>query len=406
MELGALRRVAVYEEPNNAFAVGNFSTPADFLDVPAIEGSITFDPGRQFLDRNLVQQHAYAYDGVVQGWRRPTITFRMHLSPTGIAANAGTASPDEDDSPILRILKAVFGGLRSGEQGSTIDGTPSSAAIFDVAAGHGTRFAIESAVGLTKANGAIEVREIHARTGDGLTLKHRGSFTPAASSVVLNSSTVYLTADPDTSLQFMVEGADQDERWGIIGCQCTSIAFDLTTDQFPTVEMTFQGVEYEALTPAAITVATYSGFAPQWRPDRFFSHAYTGAGDLVADDLCVQERTFNPGVSYMMVDCAAANYGVDRWKFTRGTPPEVTFTLPAFDGAWWTAADAGSYVAISQQFGTDPGRTVTIAAPYAQVVNATPSWEELSRQVVTLRLLSKPSSGNDRERSPFRIHFV
>lgn len=406
VELEALKRIAVYEEPNGSFAVDGSATPANFLDVPIMEGSASWSAGRQFQQKNTLQQYSYQFDSVVQGWKRPTLKFKMHLAPNGTAANSSTASLSSSVVAVQRILKAVMGGEGAGSQGSAVSGAPTSAAVFAVTAGHGSRFTNKQAVGLVDTNNVCEVRELVSKATDTLTLYHRGSFTPANGSAVYNSASYYITDSPDTSLQFIVEGKEQDDRWVLQGMQCTSFAIDLPNDGFPTVEMEFTGVYFAALSSAAITGATYSNFDPQWKAHKTFTAPYSAAGDQTATSQCTQARMFDPKIAFEPLFCPSATYGVERYYKKRTEPVQAKITLPYQDTSWFTAADAGTEYYLSQQYGSAAGKTVTVVIRRAIAIDVNRVGDTFAQQEVTFQAGHVTNSSTDLSRTPIAIHFV
>lgn len=406
IELQALQRIAVYEEPNGSYATDNSGTPSAFEDVPFIEGTASWTSGRLFHELNTAQQNIDSYAGVVQGWKRPTLQFEMLLGPTGTPAGNGVASLGAADSALFTILKAVFGGIRSGNEGSAIV-TVNSQSSIDVSVGEGANWEECAGIGLPDASGNLEIHEVHAVATDTITTRATAQNT-ISTDEAYNATTIYLD-ESDTSLQFIVEGAEQDDRWVLQGMQATSVSLTMPTDDFWKISFTFEGANYSALSPQAITLATYNNFNPVNKTGTMLSATAEDAAGSSTTTVCSQDRSINLNIQFEKIACPGATYGIDRWKRVRAVPvAEFSFTAYYEDTTWFTAADNGTAKYLSQQLGTDTtDGGLALVIPNAEITDVNRDGDTMATQTVTARAKQDLNGGSTALLlSPFRFHFI
>lgn len=400
------RRVAIFEEPDGSYAVDHTGTPGDFLDLPIVHGSLKVNPGFQMKDPMTQKQYLLSHDKLVPGRQRPTVSFDIVLAPLGTAFGASTTTFDTDDSAILRMLKIVFGGFDGGvNAGSAVAGTPSNAYTIPVTTGHGSRFTAKTVVGLVDSNGRVEHRKILSKSTDDLNLYHGGTFTPADTSAVYNTCSVWMTGRPDTTLQMITEGAGTHDRWKYLGGYCTSANLTLGNDEFPKLSLTFEFVHMEALSSQAITLASYLNFSPQWKTGKLLIAPYSASGGQTATELCAQDRSFGLALQQEPLFCSSAEYGVRRPFRPRVDPPVFTFTIPDESNTYYDAVLSGAEFQISQQINDDPDNSLSIFGTRCQVINCEPVGDSLDQQTVTLRPIPIANASSDLSRSPVTIHF-
>lgn len=409
--LGPLRRIDLYEEPNGSFAVDHSGTPGDFLPVPAQEGSMSWTPDRALLDPNLLQQYIHGRTLKVHGPRAASVSMTLPLAKTGTLADASTASLGAADSAFYRALKIAFGGIVSGQQGSTV-ASAADAHTITVAAGHGTRFVVGGAICWINSAGQMEMREIKSIAGDVLTLKHDFSAIPSVSAPIYNATSFYLhggSSAIETSAQFIVEGAIAQDRWSIRGAQLQSIAINLPMgDDVPTLQLTWQACEYEYLGSGSLAGATYSNYLPI-----AFNH-----GELLVQSLATTARnivktpqiTLNLGLSYIPLKSGDGTNTVFGY-LQKHTPNIVSGDFQTYyeDQTWFDAWTNRTLKNISLNImGTDFG--ILLAAPACQIGPVT------SPQSILDGILGHTVSfeggldqdtadqSNTRNRSAFRAH--
>jgi hypothetical protein len=417
IELHAVQRIRFISE-GSAFAVDKSGDPGigDFTDLPIREGSAQLTLTRDSLDPQQLVQSRLEYRKEVLGKRSATLAFTLNLAPTGVAANASTIAVSGATQTLLGI---VCGATRTGVAGST-SAAGSSASVINVATGHGTRFVAGSAMGWVNASGVLETREVESVSTDAVTLKHAFSGSPANSDPLYNCTTVYMTEDPATSLQFAVQGAEDQDQWLLLGGQAVGgiqVAIDPSGQALPsiTVNMTFANwldvAEMESAF-GGIGTATYTNYEP------IVGHAgelrvfTVGAPTLNTSSLVhCSALAFAPAISYVPVTSHSGTNTVFRWRAARAAPPcEGSWTSPYQDLTWWTARNNRTDKAVFFQMGTAAGSTVMISAPTVQIVNPqrVADGSQIAAETIAWKARRDTDVGSavtEIAKSPFRIHF-
>jgi len=415
IELHNVQRIRVWSE--SSFAFDGTGTLANYTDLPIREGTAQMTLTRDSLDPQQNVQSRFEYREEVLGKRSATLTFVMNLAPTGTAANASTAAIT---SGLGRLLKAVMGGETLG-QGSTSPAM-SSAINPAVATGHGSRFTAGGVMGWVNSSGVLEVREIESVSGDTVTLKHAFSAAPADGNVLFNAATYFLTEDPTESLQFIVEGAESDDRWLLLGGQAVGgmqIAIDPTGAQLPSVTFNFtfadwkDSTETTASLTGTIGTATYSAYEPIVGHAGEFRAFTVGASTLSTSSLVhVSALAFTPAVSYAPVTSPNGTNTVLRWRAARAAPPcEGSFTTPYESLTWFTGRNSRTDYSLMYRMGTAAGSTVVITAPTVQAINPqrVADASEIAAQTVQWKARRDTDVGSSttaQAKSPWRIHIL
>ena len=417
IEVFRLKRLRVYEEPSGSFAtdnIGNLST--DFLDVPFIEGTLTLNPEIQSKELNLGTQELYADSGLIQDRQRPTLSFNMYCHPTGAAAGDGVASKGATDLAEFAILKAVLGGIDSGNDGSTLQAV-NSQSDFDVDTGDGSNWSQHSGIVLLDSSSRAQLLEVQAVSTDNITTRTTGPLTVANGTEAYNPTTFYLD-DSDTSLQWVIEGAGARDRWQIFGSQATSASLEMVSEEFWVWSFTFTGVHFKNLGTGTLATADNPNFAPVFDTGPFIAATSNTTSGTAHDAICTTSRTLTLNIQYQEVYCPNATYGAERWKAVPQRPfAEMSFDTYYDDETasateWYDAAVAGSKHYFSQQLGNAISTTegvVGLVAGNAQVYQWEPiEIEGLSGQKVTARILRDvtPSAESAKINSPIRLHIT
>lgn len=416
VEWQTVQRLRVWSE--STFATDGTGTLANYTDVPAVEGSMTVQVMTDSIDPGQLQQYIHDYREEVLGKKSATLSFTMNLAPTGTAAVTATSAVT---GALGTILKAVLGG-ETKAAGST-SSTGSTATVINVQSGHGSRFTAGGALGWTNASGVFEMREIESIATDAITLKHALSGSPANTDPIYNVASYFFTSDPTESLQFIAEGAESDDRWLLLGCQCTGMqmAIDVTGAQLPRITFTFAAANWldSASTAGSLTgtigAATYSNFTP------ISGHAgelrvFTVAASTLVTSSKVHASAiaFNPKVSFVPVTSPSGTNTIQRWRRARQVPPVEGSWTEIYEGLTrFTARTSKTDYAVFYQIGTTAGSAVLISVPCVQVVNPqrAPDASQLAGQTVPWKarkdadvFISAAPATTDQGRSPFRIH--
>ena len=419
MDVQAVQRIrfqVVAATPTAAVGADSSASIASFIDLPFREGTAQMVLTRDELDPMQAVQNIYEGRERVLGKRSATLSVTVNLSPTGTAAVTGTTAIT---SPIGRLLKAVMGGenLAAGSTSAT-----STAIVLKCAtASHCNRWAAGCVVGWS--NGTfVEWRGVESvATSTSVTLKHAFSGTPAAGNIFYNAATYYMTADPDTTVDFLVEGLDSDDRFLLTGGQAVSgigITFDLTGAAIPSVTFNFTFANWYASneTGSSITgtlgTATYSATSPIVGEAGEFRSWTVGASTYVTTSrLHVSAVTWEPHLSYVPVTSPSGRNTIWRWKAARNSDSPVagSFTIPYEDTTWFANRNSLADKNAMQVAGTAGGYAVILDAPTIQILNPQRAADASGIAAQTLmwkgrRDTDVGSSTSELAKSPFRIH--
>lgn len=412
-EIENIKRIRAYEEPNGSFAEDHTGTLGDFIDMPFVEGSTSLTLTQQMLPPEDLQQRQDDFSLDVLGHRRATFQGDLNLSPTGTAAGNATAAVH---GPVGRLLKAIMGGENLGT-GTTVDDAAAGAGSFDVASAAGLDEG--GAIGWVNANGEMEVREIDDITGTTLTLSADFSAAPADNDTIYAAATYYLTpsnGDNATSLQFIVEGLESDDRWLLMGGQAESVSLNVspsTDGVIPrmTVNITFatwlEGANASTdLTASNLADATYSNYDAIALNDGELSYV----NPSVSTALHVSAVEFSPQFSWEPVTSPSGTESILQWIRRHSTPAlQGSFTLPYEDRGFITDRDTRAERRVQFQIGRTAGESVTLMAPQCQITDVQRvDSEGLAGQQVSWksRVDANKTETGDLQRTAFRVHLV
>lgn len=410
IELHTIGRVRVEEEAAGSYGV-DLTSSGTYLDVP-VQGvaSLTLNKQQNATGRQV--QYRRQSPKTVLGISSWSMQVNVTMGALGVAANESTASLGKDDSAQLRILAAIFGGISGEQQGSLISDASPTVTEVDVTASEGPQFFAGSACGHNSgASSAFEIRGIEQRSSDTITTSMAFSNAPGDGTTLYNATTIFPTEDPNTSLQFLVEGSNSSDgnAWLLQGGQCTSVGINTPVGELATWSFTFEGSSW---TPRASMAS-----APT-----FGSGTYSNHNELITEgELTVQTHgtttrqvidaqsvTFAPTISFVNQTSVSAAETVAR---KRAVKPEdfciATMTLPFEDATWFTARDNGSEYRFQLQLGSVAGSSIAIVLPRAQVHDVQLIGEgEIASQTVTFRSRHDDMSDDERRGAPMRIHFA
>jgi len=417
-EIHALKRIAVYEETGTAtFCTDHSGTLGDYIDVPAQEDNMTLTLTRNQLEPKTLQQYIDGYPTTVLGTKQATLSFTMVLAPSGTAATASVATLGTADSALYRLLKICMGGIQSGQQG-TLDTGSSTVTAFNVTAGEATQFEEGGACGISTAStGYYEMREIRDTSSSIITVKKAVASAPLVNNVIHNATSLYLTEDPLTAAQFIVEGVEDDDRWLLLGGQ-GSFTIATPLGELPTITFTFTCANWlhgddtaGPINMAAIQAAAYTNFTPTIVTGEFLAQV-TAVGTTTRNIVQVSSIEFTPKVAYAPVASPSGTNTIARWRRQRTAPVcEVKFTtIYESDATWFDTRDARTDYHLALQIGNTAGSSVLITTPTAEItdVQRVDDGGLVAQQVTARARLDTDTSTAGIAalgRSAFRIHF-
>lgn len=414
-----VRRLRVYTEPAGSFATDHTGTINDFADVPLAEGMPQLTLTQETHNPMQALQDVRNYQEEVLGKKSWTLQFTTPLAPTGVAASNGVTATA---GSIQTMLKALMGGefLGTGTTVKTGGWSTAGGGNLTTAAG----FAAGGIAGWADTNGVVHFRPVKSKTGatgGSITLKVRFPGTPAAGNTIYSGSSYYWTQDPDTSLQFIVEGYELQDRWVLLGGQGT-VTPQLGLDgSIQTLQWNISGVKWleadEAAGSAsihgtALGTATYSNFSPiTGQAGRCLVQtngtlAYTGA------TVDISAIAFASGFTYQDVPSPSGVEGVLRKRMVRasGTPPVSGSFTTYFTGYTnWDARDTKLDKLVFYQNGVSAGGGVVLEASTVQFTNVQPADANgIQSETVEFKgRLDGDTSGtsSDLSKSPQKYHF-
>jgi len=421
MEVQAVQRIrflVVAATPTAAVGADSSASLGSFVDCPIREGSAQMATNRDELDPMQLVQHIDEGRERVLGKRVATLTFTMNLAPTGTSAVLGTTAIT---SPLGRLLKVVMGGENLAA-GSTAATSTTAIVLKTSTASHASRWPPGTVVGWSNGT-VVEWRSVEATTSATVTLKHGFSGVPAVGNPLINAATYYMTADPDTTVDFIVEGLDNEDRFLLTGGQAVTgigVAFDLTGGAIPTVTFNFQFANWYASneTGSSITgtlgTASYSATSPIVGEAGEFRCWTVGAATYVTTTrLHVSAMTWEPHIAYTPVTSPSGRNTVWRWKRSRNTdsPVQGSFTIPYEDTTWFAHRNSKTDLDAMYVAGISGGNTVIVEAPTIQILNPqrVADASAIAAQTLTWKGRRDTDVGavtTDISKSPFRLHLA
>ena len=415
----AVQRLRVWTE--TTFCSDGTGTLGNFTDVPVKEGSMESPVAPyETIDHGALVQYRWDYREEIIGKQKPVqLKFTMALAPTGTAAGNTTAAVA---GALGVLLKACMGGesLGTGDKAST--GWTSSAGTVQGVSSDG--FPAGNAVGWVNGSSVLEAREVEQQqSATGVTTKRAFSGTPANNDVLYASATYYLTSDPSSSLQFIVEGLELQDRWLLLGCQMTSVSLSLpigSDNAIPEITFTFESTKWmygddcaTNLTGSALGTATYSnfnpiaGFAGRFMVQTVTTATYTGS------TVDVSAVSFDPKWKFQRVNSPSGTMATLRWLASRQSAPcvEGSFTTYFSDYTRFDWRDLKTDLALSYQIGTAAGSAILITAPTVQATEVNRvSDNGIAGETVKWKARKDgetvEGSSTDLGLSPFRIHLL
>lgn len=416
IEVTNVQRARVYQEQPGSFAEDETGTLASFLDLPFIEGTMSVELLEPLEAPLHAQQHIDAWPIKVHMPKRARASFDINLTGLGLAI--GTRA----DAALGVVLSTAFGGWHAGT-GSTIAST-STTTVLNVTSdsGYAKGAAIAAATG---PGGRLEMREIKNVSGGAVTLKHALSSIPANGSYIYACVSVYPSRARAYSLQMIVEGLEQDDRWLLLGGQVVSPpTFTLANGAIARMSFQWEFADwYQAdgvstasnLTSGALATATYEYAVPMVVKSselRVFTPGTTSLSNTLVDASAYEYTT---SLAYTPHLAPGGTQNIIEWIRLRTAPfVSGSFTFPLQDMTWWTTKAADTRKAFSLQIGSSPtlatGGGVLITAPSIQITDVQPNdtngirTHAVSWEGTVDGDIASAAAANDLHNAAMRIH--
>lgn len=416
IEPDALNYVGVYEEPAGSYQVDNSDTPGDFLAFPYEEGTLQFSGMEQVLHPAPGKVRK---DGDVEGVIGPrsctgTLTATLHSHGTDCDGQADP--PTKSTWALLRVLQTIMGGVlldggtsETSSSQTTVQSSTTTTVTVD--AGHGSRFAAGGVIACKTGafSDALEAREIKSVSSDTITVKEAFSASPVASSPVRGGVTVYLTEDPDSSLQVLIEGLEGSDGAVYRGMQ-GGFSLTLPVGGLGQIAFALAGAGWSNMdVDGGATNPVYGVYQPIALDPLTLSVPVMGS--TTRNVVEESELTVEPGITYAPQRSGAAAETIARMVRRESRPViQGSFVCPLEDRTWWIAKEARTKHAIFAQCGATEGQIMLISIPTVQIVDVqrAPSGEGIRGQRVTFRGRHDEDIAGSTEvgYSALRIHFV
>jgi len=414
IEVTNVQRLRMYTEFSTAFATDTTGTLAAFSDVPFIEGSAELNLGQVMLNPEHAQQHIDGHPTQVLGIKECTLSFAMNLAPTGTAAANGITHPQ---SVLGEVLAATIGVESLGVGNGFSTGT--SATNFGIA---GNTFVNGDFIGApTGTNAAFEIRPMKTSADPACVARMAYSSTPnGAVDTAFGCATYGLGTNPLTSLQFIVEGLETEDRWVTLGMQLESMTIDLPIGELPRMTFSLKGVSWLTGADAAYTstgalaAATYASVDVIKTTGEFLYQ--TASSPALPTPLNVSSITLTPNIGYGPVKSPGGTNTVARWRRLRQAPAmSGEFVVPFGDDAtaitFLNDRDNKTLKQIVFQVGNVAGSSFAIDLPTIQITDLQLGDSEgIRSQTVSFvtqldSQTTESGTPTDLEQSAFRIAF-
>lgn len=385
VELHLLRALYLGLEPNGSFAAA-LSFPSDYVAFPYQEGSLTWKNLRRLGNPKTAKIYADGHDQHVLMQKRASLSFKTALHSHGVDM-AGTASaPTASAWPLGLVLKALFGGFSARTSGgATTVQAGTSTTVVNVSAGRGADFAVDQVIACQTVSGSsnLEAREIESIATDAVTVKEAFSATPVTGTAVRGGVTFYPTEDPNTSLQAVIEGNEQDDRVAHYGLQ-GGVKFEIPVGapegegevQLPTIGFDLMGASYARLAsqaPQALT--SYANYEPIANvASELTAPAFGTSTRVHVDDGAF---TLELALAYKMLTTGKATGLADnvlRARRQTSRPlAKYSFRTIFEDLGWETIRDARTATSIYKQIGCVAGGGCLLSVTRSQVTDVQPA---------------------------------
>lgn len=419
-----VRRLRASIEPAASFAVDRTGTLGNFIDIPMAEDSGSWEVHRDPQNPIPSLQDVRNYQLEVIGRDHWSLSFSVALAPTGSAAAASAAAAQ---GPVGRLLRVIMGGefLGEGSAASALWSSPSTGGVTS-----GAGFRPGGVAVWVDGSGVAHPRPIKQVDGNTLTLKVAFPAAPANTNPIYSGASYYIGKDPKETLQFIVQGEHDDDRWVLLGGQGTMsfelglegeiqmIAFELSGPKWLRAADA-AGAANLAGSAAPIGDATYTNWEPITGHQGELLSRTVGVATLTGAIVPVASLEYEYGMEYAQVPSPSGVNGVLRHRLVRssGTPPIGGSFARFFDGlADFDARDDREPRLLWYRNGVVAGEQIVLDAPKVQFVEVgLEATGEMAGQQVTWRgrndtdtvLPSSPTAATvELASSPFRIHLA
>lgn len=415
IEPDILRFLGIYEEPNGSYQTDHSSTPGDFLAFPFEEGTLQAQLGRNPLDPMAGKIRRDGHSKKVLGPRSCTLNFAGKIHSHGVDCDGQNDPPTKSTWALARMLTAIMGGALADDGTGTTSGSQTTvqsatSTTVTVTAGHGARFAAGGVIAVPVVSGSavLEARPIKSVSTDTITVKQAFSATPVTGQPVRGGITFYMTEDPNTSLQALIEGREATDGVVLRGLQ-GGFSLSLPIGDLGQIAFALQGAGWARLGSSSATNPTYSVFEPMALDPLELLVQTVGSTTRVM--VPESELNVEPQIAFAPQRSGAATETIARMVRQPARPlVQGSFVTPYEDDTWYTARDDREDRAVWAQAGNLAGGIYCVEVPTVQITDVQPaaSGENIAGQRVSFEGRHDEEIGGSTEvgYSAFRIHCV
>lgn len=412
IEVHELAYLGIYEE--STYQSDNSGSPGDFVAMPYVIGTLDAMGAQDALDPNTGRMRLDDMDKKILGPKSCSLSFATTLHSHGQDLDGDVTPVTKTDWGLLRMLQTICGGAITTTNPSaqtTVQAGSTTTTTVEVTTAHGARFQAGGVIGceVVSGSGLIEAREIASVSSDVITVKQAFSATPVTGSAVRGGTTVYMTENPSTSLQALVEGREgTDGAWygGLQG----GFQIQVPVGGLGQIQFALTGADWGRVGSSSATIPSYSYYSPMALNPLEVTVPTVGSTTRV--QVPQSEIVITPNITYAPQRSGAATNTIARMRRMPTRPlVQGSFTAPYEDDTWFTAHSSRTDLALFAQCGDVPGSTVLISVPTIQITEPpkrTPSGENIAGQTVTWqgRLDAEIGSTSEVSYSALRLHFL
>lgn len=402
----AVKRVRYHIETTGSYAV-NQSGSVTYKDIRSTSAEMTLT--QEFLDNQTMQQLIDAAQPKIRSRRRCDFSLGSYLVSHNTVVSGATNPVTSAQSDLIgTIMGGLYYTTGSEVLSASGDGDLVEGSVWDKYAG--------TAVGLVDpGTGRLEVARVKSSGSGGALLEHKLGFTPAIGAPIYGGTTCYFTDDPSNSLQFYVQGQDNQDAWVLMGLQGN---FGMSFANGELVTITYElagGANWNSGSADQINEANFTTSDPLPVVDSRVIFYPVGGAAAAGDYACIDAQAWEitPNINYLDITTPKGVNNILRKRRGRSVPVcNGTITTYFHDVQYFIDRDTDTRYGLAIQVGSSPGSTIYISVPYVQITDvARVDAEEKAGIQITWEALdnkdSTATNGNrELARSAFSVHLL
>ncbi len=376
-EIFKLSKIQYLRESAGNYAV-NLSGTMPYKAIKVLEDDASVELLLEMLDNKTMQQRVDGMEPKIPSRKRCNLSFTSYLNGQGTFTQSLGVDPIVS-TPNGELLNVIMGGFIYGVPTmETVASMPDSSTII-LAAPLGIYPGLIIGFPNPTNNWAPETAYIVSITGSDpnamtCSLSRQLDFSLPSGSLVTVAATNYLTQDPDTSLQFYVQGANSEDTWVVAGLNG---GFSLKTEigQLPQISYKFEnGATWFDCIADDLYPETYTDANPvSWVDGHVWLTLRNNdsAQIISSQTLDIDTIEFTPAIAYGDVTSQRGVNNIIRKRRNRVVPVMTGKFVTYFGGKeFWDYREDQNDLCIQMQVGNEFGNVVSIVCPRIRVTNA------------------------------------